>query len=327
MFFSSRSVCLAVIWIVTVAVALGTAQSPAALAPGPAVFRSQTDLVALDVSVENQAGEFVPPLTASEFLVLEDNVPQQVTVFFAEGRLPLAVALLVDHSQSMDGERLDRAKAAAAGFLRALEPDDLVEILAFNDDTTRLYPLGSDHAAAQQATVALHAGGATGLYDAVLVGLRDLERSERGRTDYQKAVVILSDGEDTMSRENFEDVMEDARRTNVAIDAISLRTDKHNRPLPPVHELTQLAADTGGRAVAIRRLMDLESVYEGIGAELRHQYRIGYVSSSTLRDGRWRRISVRTPNKDLVVRTRAGYYAPRPGGAALTDGGPPPPNQ
>jgi Ca-activated chloride channel family protein len=312
MFSSARPVCLAFIWIVTVAVALCVAQSPATpAARGPAVFQSQTDLVALDVSVENQAGNFVPPLTASDFLVFEENVPQHVTVFSPEGRLPLAIALLLDHSQSMEGERLDRAKAAAAAFLRILEPDDLVEILAFSGDTARLYPLGPDRAAAQQATIDLQAQGGTALYDAVLVGLRDLERAGRGRTDYQKAVVILSDGEDTTSRESFEDVSEDARRATVAIDAISLRTDKHNRTLPPVHELTELASDTGGRAVAVRRLTDLQSVYEGIAAELQHQYRLGYVSTSTLRDGRWRRISVRTTNKDLVVRTRAGYYAPR----------------
>jgi Ca-activated chloride channel family protein len=323
MFFSSRSVCLAVSWVVTPAVVLCVARSPAAPAAPAQVFHSRTDLVALDVSVQSQAGEFVPPLTVSDFLVLEDNVPQQVTVFSPEGRLPLAVALLVDHSQSMDGERLDRAKAAAVSFLRSLEPNDLVEILAFNDSTTRLYPLGSDHAAAQRATLELQAQGATSLYDALLVGLRDLERAERERTDYQKTIVILSDGEDTMSRESFEDVIEDARRASVAIDAISLRTDKHDRALPPVHELIQLASDTGGRAVAVRRITDLESVYEGIAAELRHQYRIGYVSTSTVRDGQWRRISVRTTKKDLVVRTRAGYYAPRSDGTAVTEGGPP----
>jgi Ca-activated chloride channel homolog len=278
-------------------------------APASPVFRSRTDLVALDVSVQHQAGQAVPVLTADEFLVLEDNIPQKLTVFSAGGRLPLAVILLIDQSQSMDGERLDRAKAAAAALLHILGPDDLVEILAFNDDTIRLYPLGSDHSAAERATTGLTPGGATALYDALLVGLRDLQQALRGRTDYQKAIVILSDGEDTASREMFEDVLEDARRTDVAIDAVSLRTDKRDHSLPPVHELTQLATDTGGRAVAVHRLADLVPVYEDIGAELRHQYRLGYVSSSTINDGRWRRISVRIANRDVVARTRAGYYA------------------
>jgi len=276
--------------------------------PASTIFRSRTDLVALDVSIEHQMGHAVPVLTADEFLVLEDNIPQKLTVFAAEGRLPLAVALLMDQSQSMEGERLDRAKAAAAALLHILAPEDLVEILAFNDDTIRLYPLGSDHSAAERATAELFPSGATALYDALLVGLRDLQHALRGRTEYQKTIVILSDGEDTASREMFEDVLDDARRADVAIDAVSLRTDKRDHSLPPVHELTQLATDTGGRAVAVHRLADLVPVYEDIGAELRHQYRLGYVSSSTINDGRWRRISVRIANRDVVAHTRAGYY-------------------
>jgi VWFA-related protein len=308
----SRPTCFVSILLITVAGALCVAQSPVIPKATSAVFRSRADLVALDVFVENQGGQVVPPLTASEFLVLEDNVPQQVTVFSDAGRLPLAVALLLDHSQSMDGERLERAKAAAAAFLRTLAPDDLVEILAFNGSSDRLCPLGADHAAAEQSLVDLSASGTTGLYDAILVGLRDLEHAQRDRpVDFLKAIVIFSDGDDTASHMAFDDVLDNARRSNVAIHVISLRTDEHDRWLAPSHGLAQLAFETGGQAVAVHRLADLASIYEGIAAELRHQYRLGYVSSSTVTDGRWRRVSVRTTNKDLVARTRAGYYAPR----------------
>ena len=312
---SARPICLVFVCLMTAA-ALCVEQSPAPETPGQARFRSRTDLVALDVSVESRAGAVVPTLTADDFLVLEDNVPQKVTLFSPAGRLPLAVALLIDHSQSMTGERLDRAKAATAEFLSTLQPEDLVEVLAFNDDATRLYPLGVDRTAAREATVDLSASGSTGLFDAVLIGLRDLEKAGRATSaEYQEAIVIMSDGEDTASRESFDDVLEDARQSNVAIDALSLRNDKRNRSMPPVHELTQLAFDTGGEAVAVRRITDLVSVCAGIGAGLRHQYRLGYVPTSTLKDGRWRRISIRTTNGDLVARTRAGYYAPRADGS------------
>lgn len=307
----SRPICLVVL-LVAAAGALCVAQSPSPPETS-AFFRSGTDLVSLDVSIERQAGHVVPPLTADEFLVLEDNIPQKLTFFFAEGGLPLEIALLIDHSQSMAGEPLDRAKTAAAAFLHTLKPDDLVEILAFNDVTTRVYPLGDDRAVAERSTADLSARGTTGLYDAVLVGLRDLERARRDQTRYQAAIVILSDGEDTVSRERFEDVLEDARRSSVAIDVISLRTDKRDHAMPPLHELTQLASDTGGQSVAVHRLADLVPIYEGIGADLRHQYQLGFVSSSTARDGRWRRLSVRVANPDVVVRTRAGYYAPYSG--------------
>src|SRR4051812_33641184 len=97
---SARPICLVFVCLMTAA-ALCVAQSPASETPGQARFRSRTDLVALDVSVESRAGVVVPTLTADDFLVLEDNVPQKVTVFSPAGRLPLAVALLIDHSQSM----------------------------------------------------------------------------------------------------------------------------------------------------------------------------------------------------------------------------------
>jgi Ca-activated chloride channel family protein len=280
----------------------------------PAIFRSGTDVVALDVAVEDETGRFVPHLTADEFVVLEDNVPQKLLYFSPGGRLPRAVVLLLDHSESMAGEKLARARAAAAAFLGTLDSHDLVEVLAFSDTPERLYPLGSDHSAAARSLAGLSAGGTTKLYDALLLALRDLERAKRDVHEvYQHAIVILSDGEDTQSRETFEDVLDDARRGPASIDAVSIRNGAHHEWLPPVHELTQLALDTGGRAVAIRRLSDLISVYEDIGSDLQRRYRLGYVSSSTVRDGRWRRISVRVlNNKKLVARTRAGYYAPRP---------------
>ena len=277
----------------------------------PATFRSRTDLVALDVSVEGQSGEPVPPLDASQFVVLEDNVPQDITFFAPEGRLPLAVVLLVDHSQSMAGERLARAKAATSAFLRTLEPDDRVEILAFDEEVTRLYPLGGDHAEAERSIRDLSAGRSTALYDALLVGLRDLERDARsGAGDCQHAIVVLSDGDDTKSRETFDDVSDDARRSRVAIDTISLRSDDHHRSLPPAHELIQLAIDTGGEAVAVPRVSDLANVYEQISSALRQRYRLGYVSSAAAQDGRWHQISVRVREMNAIARTRTGYYAP-----------------
>jgi VWFA-related protein len=307
----SRSSCLFVVPLLFLSLGSGPARPAARSLQSSATFRSRTDLVALDVSVEGPSGEPVRPLDASQFVVLEDDVPQDITFFAPEGRLPLAVVLLVDHSQSMAGERLARAKTATSAFLRTLEPDDRVEILAFDEAVTRLYPLGEDHAAADQSIRDLSAGRSTALYDALLVGLRDLEQDARSRAgDCQHAIVVLSDGDDTKSRETFEDVSDDARRSSVAIDTISLRSDDHNRSLPPAHELIQLAIDTGGEAIAVRRVSDLASVYEQISSALRQRYRLGYVSSSAVQDGRWHRISIRIPEMNVIARTRTGYYAP-----------------
>jgi VWA domain-containing protein len=204
--------------------------------------------------------------------------PQDIQFFSPGGRLPLAVALLVDHSQSMMGDPLACAKTAAAAFLERLHPDDLVEVLAFNELPVRLYDLGPDHPAARDAIMGLAARGMT---------------------------------------QGFEGLLDDAKRSTATIYALSLRADERHRSLPPVHELTQLAFETGGDALAVKQPKDLDGLYEQIGATLGNRYRIGYVPPSSAADGQWRRISVRTRRGDLVVRTRAGYFSSRQSGVVF----------
>lgn len=276
-------------------------------------FRTDVEVVAVDVCVKGRDGRFIPGLNADDFLILEHNVQQKVTFFSPEERVPLAVVLLIDRSHSMHGAKIERAKAAAAAFLRTLRPDDLVEVVAFNERANRLFPLAVDHEAAEGVLAGVTARGLTGLFEAVLVGLRDLERAQRSRTvEYRNAIVLLSDGEDTSSLVEFDDVLEDVRRSGTLVYAISLRTDKQDRWLAPLRELSRLAFDSGGLAVAVRTLAGLVPTYEEIATDVRHLYRLGYVPSPSARDGRWHPISVRVPGKDVRVRARAGYYAARP---------------
>lgn len=277
----------------------------------PGVYRTRTDLVALDMTVKDRAGRFVETLEAGDFLVLEDDVPQKLLFFWPGGRAPLAIALLIDHSQSMVGEPLRRAKLAAASFLRNLHPEDVVEVIAFSDVPERIYPLGDDKVAAAQAIERLEAGGGTRLYETILMAQRDLERGLKGAAnESRKSIVFLSDGDDTRSALPFEALLDDARSNTTSINVISLRMDQDAHALPLPREMIQLARDTGGQAIAIRRLADLSSAYECIQDDLRRQYRLGYISSSLDKDGGWRRISVKVRDSSLVVRTRSGYLAP-----------------
>lgn len=270
-------------------------------------------MVALDVCVKDRQGHPISGLAADDFLILDQSAPQKVAIFSPDGHVPLAVAVLLDRSNSMLGPRLERAKMAAAAFVRSLRPQDLVEVIAFDDIADRLFALGADHAAAERTIADVSVNGQTRLFEAVVVALRDLEHAQRARSaEYRNVIVILSDGEDTGSRLPFDVVLEDVRRSGVLVYGISLRTDERDRWLAPLRELAQLGYDTGGRAVAVRDLDSLAPVYEEIGAELRHLYRIGYVPSPVVRDGRWRSLSVRVARADARVRTRAGYYAPRP---------------
>lgn len=289
---------------------LTVARSPEALASPR--FKSGVDLVALDVCVKGGDGRFIKGLTAGDFLIVENNVPQKIAFFSADERVPLAVALLVDSSSSMYGEKLDQAKLAAMAFIRTLRPADLVEVVAFSRRAVRLFPLAPPGSAAEAAISAVRASGTTGLFEATLVALRDLEHAQRdAATEYRNAIVILSDGEDTSSLVAFDDVLEDVRRSGVLVYGLTVRTDERGRSLGPLREIAQLAFDSGGQAVAVENLDSLVPTYQEIGTDLRHLYRFAYVPSPIARDGRWHSVSVRVPGTDARVRTRSGYYAPR----------------
>lgn len=288
----------------TVAVAQNRAATP---------FRSGIDLVSLEVCVTDRDGRFVSGLNAEDFIVFDDRVPQRVTLFSTEGNVPLAAVVLIDRSNSMAGAKLERAKSAAVTFLDRLRTEDQAEVMAFSRTSERIVPFGLAGVAAHTLVGNIVADGQTALFDAVLVALRELKAAPRSdEAAHRNALVVLSDGEDTASRLAFEDVLEEVRRAGVLVYGISLRTDEHDRVLPPLRELAQLSTDTGGRAVAVRDLGVLESVYTDIAAELRHMYRLAYVPATPKRDGRWHAISVRTVARDLRMRTRLGYYAARP---------------
>jgi VWFA-related protein len=295
-----------------------TAVTALAQAPSAPRFRSGVDLVTLDVCVTDRDGRFLPALKADDFLIFDGRARQQLAFFSAEGQVPLAAVVLIDRSSSMTGAKLERAKTAALTFLSHLGPADIGAVLAFNRQVMRVVPFSTGTSEARPLVDHLSADGQTALFDAMLVALRELQSAGRpGEGPRRDAIVVLSDGEDTASRLDFDDLRREVQRTGVLVYSISIRTDERDRPLPPLHEFSQLSWDSGGRAVAVRDLTTLDAVYADIAAELRQMYRLAYVPVVPLGDGGWHGVTVRVPTRDARVRTRAGYYAPstsRPGG-------------
>lgn len=161
-------------------------------------FQSRIDLVAVDVCVKRTDGSSETELKPEDFLLLENDVPQKISLFSAEGHVPLAVSILVDSSESMSGPPLRRAQAAAGALIDLLRPDDLVEVMSFNDRASLRYPLGPDHARAKSTLELISAGGETALYDAVVVAVHNQEHAQHKRTaDYREVMVLLSEGENT----------------------------------------------------------------------------------------------------------------------------------
>jgi Ca-activated chloride channel family protein len=160
------------------------------------------------------------------------------------------------------------------------------------------------------------ASGPTALYNALYVTLKELGSHGTPEAPRRRAIVLLSDGEDTASLVSDEQVLDQARAAEIGVYAIALRPD---RPLDrqrvafsqATHFLTSLTRETGGLVFFPNSLSELETVYGRVAEELRTQYTLGYVSSNARRDGRWRRIVVRHHDEDLRVRHKLGYYSPR----------------
>ncbi len=280
-------------------------------------FTSDVDVVNLNVSVTDSKERYVAGLAAGDFEVFEDGVRQQLCVFTQE-RLPISLAVLVDSSLSMQNN-LPAVKTAALRLLHVLGDEDKAEVIQFNQKLGVLQDFTSNLSLLEPAVRGIRAEGATGLYNALYVTLKDPRFRRQGDELTRQAIVILSDGEDTSSLVSDDQVLQTARKGEVTVFAINLRP-----PRPPtldteapdraVFFLNSLARETGGRAYFPAALGQLDGVYDKIANELRTQYALGYVSSNAQRDGKWRRIAISTPQGHLLLRHRLGYYA---GGHAL----------
>lgn len=273
-------------------------------------FRGGVDLVSLHVTVSDGA-RYVTDLEAQDFEIFEDGVRQQAT-FFSKAPQPIALAVLIDTSASME-HKLDTAQEAAIGFARRMRPGDLMEVIDFDGQVNILQPFTADVAALERAIRQPTANGSTSLYNAIYISLKNLQKARAKATEdiRREAIVLLSDGDDTSSLVAYEEVLDLAKRSETAIYAIGLRQNEGRREFKEAEfVLRQLAQETGGRAFYPDSVAELPKIYEQIAQELASQYAIGYVSKNPLRNGAWRRVTVRVAKPGLIGRTRQGYFAP-----------------
>jgi Ca-activated chloride channel family protein len=280
-----------------------------------AQFRGGVDVVTLSVTVTDGARRYLTDLAQEDFVVLEDGRRQQLT-FFQKTGLPLALAMLLDTSASME-ESLAFAQNAAIGFANQLGPADTATVISFDSSVRVLQPFTHDHEAIERAIRHTAAGGSTVLYNAVYIALKELNRTQADdhRTEPRRqAIVLLSDGQDTSSLVAFDEVLEFAARADTVIYGIGLgvRTSPGaaRKPDDAQFVLRRLAEQTGGRAFFPQEVKDLTAVYGEIRTELSSQYALAYESDNLRRDGRFRRIAVRVERPGAIARTRPGYYAP-----------------
>ena len=272
-------------------------------------FRAGVDLVSLNVTVTDRDSRYVTDIDVERFQVYEDGALQDIT-FFTRTQLPIALSLLMDTSASMT-ERMETAQQAAIGFSERLRDEDLASVIDFDSrvEIRQTFTNSLDELAA--AIRRTSAGGSTSLYNAIYISLKELAKIAAAATGEirRQAIVVLSDGEDTSSLVDFDEVLELAKRSDTVIYSIGLRS-RDIRTRRGFREadfvLRQLAQETGGRAFFPDRVDDLPAIYQQISDELSSQYTLGYSSKNPLRNGQWRRLVVRIDQPNVAARTKQG---------------------
>ncbi|MGE3841722.1 MAG: VWA domain-containing protein [Vicinamibacterales bacterium] len=268
-----------------------------------ASFSVNVDAVALDVIVTEANGRFVNGLTEADFLVLENGIPQKLQLFTADVT-PVTVLVLLDSSASVR-THLNDVKAAANRFINRLPRGDAARIGFFHDRVV-FGPRFTDNMKEHVAMInQMRPQRSTHLFDAVIEALEALA-DVRAR----KALLLFTDGDDEGSTASMQEALEAARRSQAAVYSIGLlgwssgEGMETNEPL-----LTQMAADTGGRAFFPKDEKEMRRSFDMMSDELHRQYRMTYFPSDASQPG-WRTVDVKmTKRMNLVVRTRSGYVA------------------
>ena len=241
-----------------------------ALAAQPQRFRGGVELVSLNVTVTDPGGKYVTDLAQDDFEVYEDGARQALT-FFSRTQQPISLALLLDTSASME-ERMGITQEAAIGFARQLHKEDQAEVIDFDSQVRVLSPFTNDAAALEKAIRTTTANGSTSLYNALYIALKELKKTKVSTSSdiRRQAIVLLSDGDDTSSLIEFDQVLDLAKRSETVIYAIGLRQGEIGRREFKEAEfvLKQLANETGGRAYFPTDARELSKIYQSIWDEL-----------------------------------------------------------
>ncbi len=274
-------------------------------------IKKRVDEVNVLFIATDRHGKFVRNLNQNDFSIFDDHKPvQSILNFRRETDLPIELGLLMDVSGSVQG-RFGFEKEAATGFLQhIIRPGyDRAFVVGFNKESHLTQDFTDQVPLLAAGVQRLSNGGGTALYDAIYKACKEKLLREHSDRPIRKAIVIVSDGEDNQSEYTRAQAIEMAERAEVIIYAIS--TDDSGLILRGDKVLEDLASATGGRAFFPYKMKDITRSFAAIEDELRSQYAVSYKPSDFDADGRYRSIEITALKKDLQVRARRGYYAPR----------------
>jgi Ca-activated chloride channel homolog len=274
-------------------------------------IKKTVDEVRVVFTVTDRHGHYIKDLKKDDFKLLDDRKPAQFQSFRSETDLPLQVGLLIDASNSVR-DRFKFEQEAAIEFLNAvIRPhydkafvvgfDVIPEVTQdFTDDTEKL----------SIGVRALRAGGGTAMFDALYFACRDKLLKQEQTGSVRRAIILLSDGEDNQSHVTREEAIDMAQRADAIVYTISTNISGTQGQGDKV--LMRIADATGGRAFFPFQMRDVSDAFLSIQEELRSQYAASYKPPEFIADGRFRTIQIEAPpNRNLKVRTRKGYFAPK----------------
>ncbi len=273
-----------------------------------AIFRTETRLVLLHATVVDNKGHLIPDLKKDAFRVQENGVDQQLKIFKRED-IPVSVGMVIDNSGSMRDKR-KRVEAASLNLVKASNPQDEVFIVNFNDEAILDVTMTSDMKKMEEGLARIDSRGGTAMRDAIVMSLDYLK--EKGKKD-KKALLIVTDGDDTASIISIEKCIQEVQKSDAVIYAIGLLNEESARDQKRAKRaLDAITRATGGVAYYPKAPAEVEEIALQVAHELRNQYILAY-SPTKPDDGSYRTIKVTAKGpRSPVVRTRSGYYAGKP---------------
>jgi len=280
---------------------------------GAPTIRTTTNEVNLIFTVTNKHGEYIPNLRQSDFALLDDSkAPARVTSFHQQINLPLRVGIVIDASTSIR-QRFQFEQESAIDFLLQIikAKTDRAFVMGFDVTPTVTQDWTNNIDGLETGINRMRPGGGTALFDSVYTACHDkLLDVSRGQTPVRKAMVLISDGDDNQSRVYKDEAIKECQRAETLIYAISTNWTPSRGAGDQV--LIQMAQETGGQAFFPPSVEQMSESFHSIEQELRSQYALTYTPADFKEDGAFRSIYLFCNDRRYQVRTRKGYFAPRP---------------
>ena len=283
----------------------------------PAQFRAEVDQVVLYSTVYDKNSELVSGLQEEDFTIYEDRVEQEIT-YFGQDDIPSTVGIVIDSSGSMR-DKFDLVTDATHLFLSMNNPENELFFISFKGEVRLEEDFTRDVEDIYDALDNAIVSGGTALYDAVYLAV---DKASEG-SELKKSVVVFTDGEDKDSYYSHEELLEKVEESDVQLYIVSFL----DKDLPTgggffgifksardkiQQNIRAIPENTGGEAFFPERIEELSEIFRSIAYELRHQYRLAYISSNPVKDGSWRRTDIvikDAKKRGLRIRSKKGYYA------------------